>query len=65
MENDELWDVVILDDAGNWQTLLPAVSYDRADFEVDRYTDLYPYAIVDVIPNTPNSTLLNHEIQSY
>lgn len=48
-DDSQLWDVVILDDAGNWQTLLPAVCYDRADFEVDRYTDLHPHAIVDVI----------------
>lgn len=51
-EKDTLkWDVVVLDDEGNWKVLLANVSYHDADNKVDRYTDQFPHAIIDVIPH--------------
>jgi hypothetical protein len=43
------YDVVRLDDEGNWQTLLSSVEYNKADMEVDRYCDQFPNACIDIV----------------
>jgi hypothetical protein len=45
------YDVVRLDDEGCWQTLLSNVDYNKADMEVDRYTDQFPNACIDILPH--------------
>lgn len=54
-EDTSRWDVVALDDEGNWKTLLANVSYHDADNKVDRYSDQFPHAIIDVIPHDSNA----------
>lgn len=54
-EDTSRWDVVALDDEGNWKTLLANVSYHDADNKVDRYSDQFPHAIIDVIPHNSNA----------
>lgn len=48
-----LWDVAMLDDEGNWLILLSGVSYYDADSKVDRFTDQFPYAIIEIIEHKP------------
>ena len=50
-DDSQLWDVVILDDQGEWKVLEIGLSYKEADDKVDEYTDKFPYAAVDLIPN--------------
>lgn len=50
-DDSQLWDVVILDDQGEWKTLKSALSYKEADDEVDKYSDKFPHAMVDLVPH--------------
>jgi hypothetical protein len=50
-DDSQLWDVVILDDQGEWKTLESALSYKEADDEVDNYSDKFPHAMVDLVPH--------------
>lgn len=49
MSDPGLWDVVTLDDEGNWKTLMSRVSYETADQEFERYADAHPNAYVDIV----------------
>lgn len=49
------WDLVALDDEGNWQVLASELTYEDADHKLDVYTDQYPHAIVDIIPHKSNA----------
>lgn len=46
-----MYDLVILDDDGNWKVLASAVTYEDADYRLDIYTDQFPHAIADIIPH--------------
>jgi hypothetical protein len=50
----ESYDLVVLDDEGNWKTLASAVTYEDADNRLDVYTDQFPHAILDIIPHNDN-----------
>ena len=41
-DDSQLWDVVILDDQGEWKTLKSALSYKEADDEVEQ-----PFGAID------------------
>lgn len=56
-EDTSRWDVVALDDEGNWKVLLANVSYHDADSKVDRYSDQFPHAIIDVVPHSQEINL--------
>ena len=45
------YDLVVLDEDGNWKVIESAVTYEDADYKLDVYTDQFPYAIVDIIPH--------------
>lgn len=47
----EMYDLVILDDDGNWKVIESAVTYEDADYRLDLYTDQFPHAIADIIPH--------------
>jgi hypothetical protein len=50
-DDSQLWDVVILDDQGEWKVLEVGLSYEKADDEVDRYSEKFPHAIVELVPH--------------
>ena len=41
--------VAMLTDEGKWKYLDNAPTYEDADMLVDKYADMYPYAMVDVV----------------
>lgn len=45
------YDLVVLDEEGNWKVLASAVTYEDADHQLDVYTDQFPHAILDIIPH--------------
>ncbi len=51
----EHYDLVVLDDEGNWQVLASAVTYEDADHQLDVYTDQFPQSILDIIPHNDNA----------
>jgi hypothetical protein len=51
----EYYDLVALDDEGNWKVLASAVSYEDADHQLDIYTDQFPHAMLDIIPHKNNA----------
>lgn len=46
-----MYDLVVLDDEGNWKVLASSVTYEDADYRLDIYTDQFPHAIADIIPH--------------
>ena len=51
----ERYDLVALDDEGNWKVLASAVTYEDADNRLDVYTDQFPHAILDILPHNDNA----------
>jgi len=51
----EHYDLVALDDEGNWKVLASAVTYEDADHKLDVYSDQFPHAILDIIPHDDNA----------
>ena len=51
----EHYDLVVLDDEGNWKVLASAVTYEDADHQLDVYSDLFPHAILDILPHNGNA----------
>jgi hypothetical protein len=49
------YDLVALDDEGNWKVLASELTYEDADHKLDVYTDQFPHAIVDIIPHKDNA----------
>jgi hypothetical protein len=49
------YDLVALDDEGNWKVLASQLTYEDADHKLDVYTDQFPHAIVDIIPHKNNA----------
>lgn len=47
----EHYDLVVLDDEGNWKVLASAVTYEDADHKLDVYSDQFPHAILDILPH--------------
>ena len=50
----ESYDLVVLDDEGNWKVLASAVTYEDADHQLDIYTDQFPHAMLDILPHKNN-----------
>jgi len=50
----ERYDLVALDDEGNWKVLASAVTYEDADHQLDVYTDQFPHAMLDILPHKNN-----------
>jgi hypothetical protein len=50
----ERYDLVVLDDEGNWKVLASAVTYEDADHQLDIYTDQFPHAMLDILPHKNN-----------
>ena len=46
----ESYDLVVLDDEGNWKVLASAVTYEDADHQLDIYTYQFPHAMLDILP---------------
>ena len=51
----EEYDLVALDDEGNWKVLASAVTYEDADNRLDVYSDQFPHAILDILPHNDNA----------
>ena len=49
------YDLVALDDEGNWKVLRSGLTYDDADHQLDVYSDLFPHAILDILPHNGNA----------
>jgi hypothetical protein len=49
------YDLVVLDDEGNWKVLRSDVTYEDADHHLDVYTDQFPHAILDILPHKDNA----------
>jgi hypothetical protein len=49
------YDLVALDDEGNWKVIASQLTYEDADHKLDVYTDQFPHAIVDIIPHKNNA----------
>jgi hypothetical protein len=49
------YDLVALDEEGNWKVLASGLTYEDADHRVDVYTDQFPHAILDIIPHNDNA----------
>jgi len=49
------YDLVVLDDEGNWKVIASQLTYEDADHKLDVYTDQFPHAIVDIIPHKNNA----------
>jgi len=57
MQTQPAYKVVVLDDEGNWQTLRICATYEEADDLIDKHTDKYPHAIVDLLEVPPEVCL--------
>lgn len=40
-----------MDDEGNWVALDTFDSYSEAELVFDKYTDMYPFTLVDIVHN--------------
>lgn len=49
------YDLVVLDDDGNWEVLASRLTYEEADHRLDVYTDQFPHAIIDILPHNEKS----------
>ncbi len=45
----QTFDLVVLDDEGNWKVIASKLTYEDADNKLERWTDVYPNAIADII----------------
>jgi len=50
----QYYDLVALDDEGNWKVLRSDVTYEDADHHLDVYSDLFPHAMLDILPHKNN-----------
>ena len=49
------YNLVVLDEDGNWKIIASQLTYEDADHKLDVYTDQFPHAIVDIIPHKDNA----------
>jgi hypothetical protein len=47
---DERWNVVLMDEDGNWKVVASDLSYEDAGFKAEAHSERFPHAFVDVIP---------------
>ena len=53
--SENRYDLVALDDEGNWKVLRSDVTYEDADHHLDVYSDQFPHAILDILPHNDNA----------